>query len=253
MSTKYDKRGTAQKDDPKNQLSEIELGISTLKGPPVLVFALVTGVFIGILLFYLFFSRQPFWIDPLIGNAVKATVGAQTAPAIDREPLPTYTPYPTHTPEPRLPTYTPYSIATAAAPSARITSPEYTDGPVPVKTNVVTEYKHIPEGSFLWVAVRIPKVRPVWYVYPQLLDGIPEPVNGSGTLATNVQLGIEGAQDSGEPFNIVILLLDEAAQGIFSSYAQGCIENPTDPARCSGLSLPDAGVQILDFATVVRE
>jgi hypothetical protein len=96
----------------------------------------------------------------------------------------------------------------------------------------MAEYKNIPEGSFLWVAVRIPKVRPAWYVYPQLLDGIPEPVNGSGTLVTNVQFGLEDPQDSGEPFNIVILLLDEAAQAVFSTYAQSCIENPTEPARC---------------------
>jgi hypothetical protein len=246
MSAKHDKVGTVRTNDP----GTFEVG--PIKGGPVLVFSLVTGVFIGILLFYFFFSRQPFWIDPLIGNAVKATVGAQTAPApvVERELLPTYTPYATYTPYPKP---TQIAMAPVEAPAARITSPVYPDGPIPLQTKVRVQYDNIPVGKFLWVVVRVPKVQPLWHLYPQLLDGMPAAVEGSGMLERMVQLGKEGPEDSGEPFDIVVLLLDEAAQEVFYTYAQSCIDNPMDPTRCSGLSLPDSGVQILDFATVVRE
>ena len=59
----------------------------------VLVFI---GGIIGILICYLWLSKQPFWLEPLIGNAVSATVQAWPTAT----PVPTSTPCPTPTPCP---------------------------------------------------------------------------------------------------------------------------------------------------------
>ena len=47
------------------------------------------GAIIGVLVCYFWLSKQPFWLDPLIGNAVRATIAAQ--PTLT--PMPTCTPY----------------------------------------------------------------------------------------------------------------------------------------------------------------
>lgn len=134
----------------------------------------------------------------------------------------------------------------APVPHARIVGPP--DGAtLPSPTSVIIEYHDIPQDRYLWVVLRIPSVRPVWLVYPLLEEGVPEQVVGDGAIVTSVWLG--GDQDSGKPFNIVVLLLDEAANDSFVEYANECIAG----GDCGGIPLPDTGVRILDFNTVIRE
>ena len=134
-------------------------------------------------------------------------------------------------------------------PLARIIEPEYHDGhTVPTHISVVAEYKDIPQNRYLWVVVRIPKVKPTWLVYPQLHSGkIPIQVVGDGQFEITVDLG--GNADSGELFNIIILLLNKEANRSFTTYAKDCIAKDI----CGGIPLPDTGVEILDFTTVIRE
>ncbi len=223
------------------------------------------GLVIGFGICYFLLFKSPLVIDPLISNAVRATVAAQTPavqfvsiPAPTHTPYPTNTPnststpYPTFTPQAALPTYTP--VPSGALPSAQIVKPQFSDGTIPVQTDVSVAYQNIPVGKYLWVVVRVPKVEPNWLVYPQLLGGIPKPVNNkNGTLTTRVQLGKEGKPDAGLPFNIIVLLLDDTAQQTFLQYSEQCNSNPDNPLSCSGLALPETGVQILDFNTVIRK
>jgi hypothetical protein len=134
-------------------------------------------------------------------------------------------------------------------PRARIVKPEDYDrhNTVPVESKVVVEYNDIPSDRYIWVVVRIPTVRPMWLAYPQLMDGIPTPVTGSGRFETSVNLG--GGADSGIPFNIVVLLLDGEANQAFKTYSKNCL----DTGGCSGIALPYPGVEVLDFVTVIRE
>jgi len=132
------------------------------------------------------------------------------------------------------------------APHAHIVEPP--DGAtLPSPTSVIVEYHDIPQDRYLWVVLRIPSVKPAWLVYPLLEEGIPEQAVGDGALATSVWLG--GEQDSGKPFNVVVLLLDEEANRSFVEYANKCIA----AGDCGGILLPDTGVRILDFNTVIRE
>jgi hypothetical protein len=132
------------------------------------------------------------------------------------------------------------------APHARIIEPP--DGAtLPSPTSVIVEYHDIPQDRYLWVVLRIPSVKPAWLVYPLLQEGIPEQAVGDGALVTSAWIG--GEQDSGKPFNIVVLLLDEEANRSFIEYAEKCIAE----GDCGGILLPDTGVHILDFNTVIRE
>jgi hypothetical protein len=234
-----------------------------LETPLEMFYPLLAGITLGTLLTYFFLINQPFILNPLIGNAVRATMAAQTpglqmvfVPASTHTPYPTFTPnptstlYPTYTSQAALPTYT--QVPAAALPSAQIVKPQFSDGPSPVQTDVSVAYQNIPIGKYLWVAVRVPKVEPNWLVYPQLLGGIPEPVIENGTLTTKIQLGKEGNTDAGQPFNILVLLLDESAHQAFLRYSSECISDPANPLSCGGLNLPESGVQILDFNTVIR-
>jgi hypothetical protein len=134
----------------------------------------------------------------------------------------------------------------APAPNAHIVEPP--DGAtLPSPTSVIVEYHGIPQDHYLWVVLRIPSVKPAWLVYPLLQEGIPEQATGDGALATSAWIG--GEQDSGKTFNIVVLLLDEEANGSFVEYANEC----TAGGNCGGILLPDTGVHILDFNTVIRE
>ncbi len=143
---------------------------------------------------------------------------------------------------PPLPTPTP-------APQARISEP--TDGQrVPSNAKVVVEFKNIPPDRYLWVAVRIPKVQPTWWIYPQLHDRqVPPHWVGTGMLTTVAAFG-GGSEDSGAPFNLTILLVDEKAHRSFTAYADNCGRVATS---CIGIAPPDAEMQILDFSTVIRE
>lgn len=134
-------------------------------------------------------------------------------------------------------------------PRARIVKPEDYDRhtTVPVETKVVVEYNDIPSDRYIWVVVRIPTVRPMRLAYPQLLNGIPTPVTGSGSFETSVSLG--GGADSGIPFNIVVLLLDGEANQAFKTYSKNCLDTGT----CGGIALPYPGAEVLDFVTVIRE
>ncbi len=113
--------------------------------------------------------------------------------------------------------------------------------------SVIVEYHNIPQDRYLWTVIRIPSVKPAWLVYPLLEEGIPEQAVGDGALVTSAWIG--GEQDSGKPFNVVVLLLDEEANGSFIEYAEKCIAG----GDCGGILLPDTGVRILDFNTVIRE
>ena len=159
------------------------------------------------------------------------------------------------------PTPSPTSIATSTSilmttltpmpcPHARIVEPEYCDGQtVPTDVEVVAECRNIPQDRYVWVVVRVPKVKPTWLVYPQLHRGDkPTQVIGDGTFETTVKLG--GDEDSGNPFNIVILLLNREANRSFTEYAEKCI---AEERLCLGIPLPETGVEILDFVTVIRE
>lgn len=141
------------------------------------------------------------------------------------------------------------SCTPSPRPWARITQP--TDGQrVPVNNPVLVEYNNLPAGHYLWVVVRIPRVQPVWWLYPQLLDGkIPTRTGPSGLLKTNAAFG-GGREDSGIPFNLVVLLLNEQAQQAFANYANAC---GSVPQSCVGMPLPEGEIEILDFNTVVRE
>jgi hypothetical protein len=150
--------------------------------------------------------------------------------------------------QPAAPTVIPSALS--APPKACITSPLYTDGPTPVQTSVTVVYDSIPEGEYLWVVVRIPKVKPNWKVYPQLLNGIPKPVTGKGEREVLVQLGSVD-KDVGEPFNIVVLLLDEKANQTFVDYSEKCID--PNIRACDGIDLPASGAEILDFSTLTRK
>jgi hypothetical protein len=207
------------------------------------ILGLLVGVVIGAALCYFWLSRQSFWLEPLIGYAVHATVIAQptTTPTATGTPTSTVTPTATGTP---TSTVTPTPV-----PQARIVEPDYLKGPVPVRSTVVVDYRDIPADRYLWVVVRVPKVAPAWRVFPQLLDGrLPTPVVGGGTLRLSVQFG-NPEMDTGEPFNVVVLLLDAAVHRVFTEYAEGCIGGQ----NCPGIELPAAGAEMLDFNTVVRQ
>jgi len=133
-------------------------------------------------------------------------------------------------------------------PSARIIEPQYTDGKgLPPKVTAIVEYKNLPVNHYLWIVMRVPKVKPDWIVYPQMQMGIPGSVIEPYRLEIPVGLGND--TDSGQPFNIIVLLLNEEANQLFIEYATACeIEK-----KCGGLLLPPRGVNILDFNTVLRE
>jgi hypothetical protein len=147
------------------------------------------------------------------------------------------------------------AIATAVAatravpgPLARILQPQFSAQPrTPSQVNVIVEYNNIPQDRYMWVVVRVPVVKPNWLVYPQMLDGVPPRVTGNGIFETRVGLGVQ--EDAGQPFNIVVLLLDEEAHSSFIAFADKCLVS----GNCGGILLPDTGVQILDFTTVIRE
>lgn len=134
-------------------------------------------------------------------------------------------------------------------PSARILAPEDFDGAthVAAHTTILVEYNDVPGDHFIWVVVRDPKVRPMRLVYPQLSNGVPTPVQGTGRFEVTINLG--GPNDALSPFNIEVLLLDAQANQTFLDYSAGCAGD----GLCGGLKLQYPGAAILDFVTVVRE
>lgn len=176
------------------------------------------------------------------------------AGCVPSAPIPTPTPTSTTTPSPTY-TPTPTSTSTATpAPQARISEP-IDNQRIPPNVKVIVEYKDIPHDRYLWVAVRIPDVRPpgpplTRWIYPQLQDGkVPPHLEGAGTFVIDAAFG-GGSKDSGVPFNVLVLLVDANAQESFTEYAGHC--GPF-PATCLGMKLPDTGVEILDFSTVIRQ
>lgn len=140
------------------------------------------------------------------------------------------------------------TIAAIPAPYARLLSPQYVaEQRVPTWVNAVVEYRNIPPTHYLWIVVRIPKVVPNWLVYPQIVNGVPRQVTGTGTFSTTVGFGTDA--DSGQLFNLVVLLLDAEANRSFVEYAALC----QSKHMCGGIPLPDSGVTILDFNTLVRK
>jgi hypothetical protein len=92
-------------------------------------------------------------------------------------------------------------------------------------------------------------VRPAGLIYPQLKDGkLPPHLVGTGIYKTYAALGAK--EDIGAPFNIVILLADQEANALIMAYAKACGFNPDS---CKGMPLPETGVEILDFITVIRQ
>ncbi|MFN8493182.1 MAG: hypothetical protein U0350_36600 [Caldilineaceae bacterium] len=140
------------------------------------------------------------------------------------------------------------AIAARPAPYARLIAPQFAAKQrVPMQATAVVEYRDIPPARYLWIVVRIPKVIPNWLVYPQVADGMPREVIGSGTFSTTVGLGTDA--DSGQLFNLVVLLLNAEANRSFVEYAALCQAKQS----CGGIALPDSGVTILDFNTLIRE
>lgn len=138
-------------------------------------------------------------------------------------------------------------LLTKPHPSASISEP--TNGQlVPIYAKVTFEYNHIPHDRHLWLVVRIPGIGSApWLIYPQL-QGMETIGTGNGVFKTTAAFG--GDNDSGRPFNIVVLLVDENANLRFDDYANKC---KLDSNLCNGMLLPDKGVEILDFDTVIRE
>ncbi len=169
------------------------------------------------------------------------------APTATNTPTLTHTPTPTPT---NTPTPTPTTTDTPTPPpsQAKISSP--IDGErVSTNPEVVAEYKNIPNDHYLWVAVHIPKVRPTGLIYPQLKDmQLPPHLVGTGIYHTYAALG--GKEDAGDPFNIIVLLADQAANDQITAYAKACSFMPN---ACTGMPLPETGIQILDFITVNRK
>ena len=137
-------------------------------------------------------------------------------------------------------------LLTKPHPSARISEP--TNGQlVPIYGKATFEYNNIPPDRHLWLVVRIPGVGSVpWLIYPQL-QGMEAIAVGNGVFRTTAAFG--GDKDSGRPFNVVVLLVDENANLRFVDYANKC---KLDSNLCNGMILPDKGVEILDFDTVIR-
>ena len=132
-------------------------------------------------------------------------------------------------------------------PAARIIEP--TDGQyVPIYAKVTMEYKNIPSDRHVWLAVRIPGIGLApWLIYPQL-RGMQAIQKSYGVYEITAAFG--GDNDSERPFNIVVLLVDEDAEIRFVEYANKC---NLDSNLCNGMILPDKGVEILDFETVIRK
>jgi hypothetical protein len=135
---------------------------------------------------------------------------------------------------------------TAPEPYARIVDPA-AGAILPAEATAIVEYSNMPGDRYLWVVLRVPGVGPTWHVYPQVGDAIGDPIVGHGVMAVPIFLG--GKLDSGRPFDIVVLLLEEETHGLFAEYAALC----TSEGECGGIQLPDTGARILDFATVIRE
>lgn len=133
-------------------------------------------------------------------------------------------------------------------PHAKISEP--LDGQrVSTNAEVVTEYWNIPGNRYLWVAVRIPAVRPVGLIYPQLKEmKLPPQLVGTGIYKTYAALGSE--KDVEAPFNVIVLLADQTAHDLITAYAKTCSFNP---GSCAGMPLPETGIEILDFVTVIRQ
>ncbi len=191
--------------------------------------AVLIGIGIGIVTCYAWLLQQDWFVHPVIENAVRATLAVQPTLA------------PTLMVSPIFP------------PTAHIVEPTFSDGAQPVDITIIVEYDHIPSNKYLWVVVRIPKVEPApRWVYPQVLKGLPNPnvkVNEKDTFSIPAKLG-DSQKDVGEPFNIVVLLLDEEANRSFVEYSNQCISNNN---LCLGRSIPETGAEILDFVTVIRK
>jgi hypothetical protein len=140
-----------------------------------------------------------------------------------------------------------YLLLLKPQPSARIIEP--TDGQyVPIYAKVTFEYNNIPRDRHVWLAVRIPGIGLVtWLIYPQL-QGMAAIQKSNGVSEITAAFG--GDNDSERPFNIVVLLVDEDANLRFDDYANKC---KLDSNLCNGMILPDKGVEILDFDTVIRK
>ncbi len=137
---------------------------------------------------------------------------------------------------------------TTPVPQARVVGGISDGQSVDMNSNVVIKYENIPKKRYLWVAVHIPSLGQPRLVFPQAPNGVmPVQVSESGTLPVNVILG--NKNDVGAPLNVMLLLLNDEANDIFKNNVQTCLQSN----NCSGLVLPDAGVDILDFITVIRK
>ena len=133
--------------------------------------------------------------------------------------------------------------------SARISEPK--DGQsVPINTTISSEYKNIPQDRHLWIAIRIPGVGAAgtWLVYPETESKDAPKLKYGKFEAKEVQFG--GDTDMNRPFNVVILLADEGTNIRLVDYKERCAK---DSNLCNGMPLPEEGIEILDFNTVIRK
>lgn len=141
-----------------------------------------------------------------------------------------------------------YLLLLRPHPYARISEPK--DGqPVPIGTTASFEYKNIPQDRHLWLAVRIPGVgaEGTWLVYPETESKDASKLQ-NGRFEANVKFG--GETDVNRPFNVVILLADEGTNIQLVAYEERCAK---DSNLCNGIPLPEEGIEILDFNTVIRK
>ena len=117
-----------------------------------------------------------------------------------------------------------------------ITSPS-NDQAINSRVQVKGNYKGIPAGQTLWVAVA-PFSTPIYY--PQQDPAIIQP-NGTWTSLTFVG----SAADAGKAFDILLVLVNQPGKQAFTDYLAGNLQN--------GLNGLPPGVTIVDKVTVWRK
>jgi len=128
-------------------------------------------------------------------------------------------------------------------PNAHIIEPK--DGTVvDLHTPLLMDYSNIPSTGYVWVVERVPKYNQV-YLWNN--DELQISHKTNGVLSWNIQIGADTSV--GDVFNIIILLVDEKVNFSFQENVKQC----KSTGQCNGIILPDEGVQILAFSTVIRK
>jgi hypothetical protein len=132
---------------------------------------------------------------------------------------------------------------TSDAPVAQIVEPTNRKT-VPFKAPMLLRYSNIPADRYLWVVVQVPQYN---QVYLWFSDELQSHSRKDGAISSEIQLGCVDCK--GAIYNVVALLVDEKVNFAFQEYVKQC----DSTGQCNPISLPETGVQILDFKTVFRE